>query len=311
MTQTENAVDRVLREAQERRALIESQQREAPTPPSVRALCLEEALYTEIQLNPGRDANYIHGLKFGDLYFDAYCVHCEKSSTFRAVPDRTPDDVVHAKRFAAMNEYSKKELKRLNFERGQFAIHLACSRSEHHIYSYFFTLNQSAVLTKIGQTPSLEDVAGADIDRYRKILGSDYGELRRATGLFAHGIGIGSFVYLRRIFENLVEQARSAADPTGEREAEFLGMRMAERITALAAHLPEAVVAYKETYSILSKGLHELTDAECKRHFPVIRAAIIIMLEQRYEAAEKEKAMASLERAVRAIHSETKKPLPG
>ena len=47
-----------------------------------------------------------------------------------------------------------------------------------------------------------------DIKKYRKILGKEkYGEFGRAVGLYTHGIGIGSYVYLRRIFENLIEEA--------------------------------------------------------------------------------------------------------
>jgi hypothetical protein len=187
-------------------------------------------------------------------------------------------------------------------------LHLWCSRHPLlHLYSYFFNYDdKQGVLTKIGQTPSLEDVAGADIERYRTILGAEFAELRRATGLFAHGIGIGSFVYLRRIFETLVEAARSAADPTGEREAEFRKMRMSDRVSELAACLPPAVVKYKDAYGIVSTGLHELTEAECKQYFPIVRAAVIMMLEQRYEAAEKAKAAADLDRAVAAIAQETK-----
>jgi hypothetical protein len=185
---------------------------------------------------------------------------------------------------------------------------LWCSRYPNlHLYSYFFDYDdKQGVLTKVGQTPSLEDVAGADIERYRKILGSEFAELRKATGLFAHGIGIGSFVYLRRIFETLVETARSTADPKGEREAEFRKMRMTDRVSELAAHLPPAVVKYKDAYGILSQGLHELSEVECKRYFPVVRAAVITMLEQRYEAAEKAKVTAELDRAVAAIAQETK-----
>ena len=70
-----------------------------------------------------------------------------------------------------------------------------------------------------------------------------FAELRRATGLFAHGIGIGAFVYLRRIFENLVESAREAADPNDERKDEFFAMTMTGRIKELTAQLPPASVS--------------------------------------------------------------------
>ncbi len=302
----ETALEKFKRESEERAAALKARQDEAPRPPSVQSLCLDHTLYSGIQLNPDRDVEFLRSLKFGAQQFDAHCVYCGQGATFRTLTDRLPADVAQAEKVQDFNERAKEQAKRLKLEDGQFALHLGCSRRPDHLYRYFFDYDEKqGVLMKVGQTPSLEDVAGADIERYRKILGNDFGELRRATGLFAHGIGIGSFVYLRRIFENLVEAARSSADPKGEREAEFRKMRMADRVSELAAHLPPAVVKYKDAYGILSKGLHELTEAECKRHFPVVRAAVIMMLEQRYEAAEKAKATADLDRAVAAIAAET------
>ena len=60
----------------------------------------------------------------------------------------------------------------------------------------------------------------ADIDlpqasRYSAILGRQYyNELKRSIGLHSHGIGIGSFVYLRRIIEKLV-MTHSKAEAAG------------------------------------------------------------------------------------------------
>lgn len=306
MVEKEAAIDRFKREAEQRAADLKARQDEAPVPPSVRSLCLDQTLYAAIQLNPERDINFLSSLKFGAQQYDAHCVYCGQGATFRTSADRKPSDVAQEERLRGVSGGAAP--KRLTFEGGQFALHLWCSRRpDRHLYSYFFDYdNTQGVLSKVGQTPSLEDVAGADIERYRTILGSEFAELRRATGLFAHGIGIGSFVYLRRIFETLVEAARTTADPMGEREAEFRKMRMTDRVNELAAHLPPAVVKYKEAYGILSVGLHELTEVDCKRYFPVVRAAVITMLEQRYEAAEKAKVTEQLDRAVAAIAQETK-----
>jgi hypothetical protein len=306
LDENETPMDKFKREAEQRAAALKARYDNAPAPPSVRSLCLDHALYAPIQLNPERDIKFLTSVKFGAQQFDAHCVYCDQGATFRTSEGRTPSDVAAAEKLRRVA--GGPDPKRLFLEAGQFALHLWCSRRpDRHLYSYFFDYNDTqGILTKVGQTPSLEDVAGADIERYRAILGPEFTELRRATGLFAHGIGIGSFVYLRRIFENLVEAARSAADPTGEREAEFRKMRMAERVSELSAYLPPAVVKYKDAYGILSMGLHELSEVDCKRYFPIVRAAVITMLEQKYEAAEKAKVTAELDRAVAAIAQETK-----
>lgn len=306
MVEKDVAIDKFLRAAEQRAADLKARKDEAPIPPSVRSLCLDHTLYAPIQLNPERDVDYLSSLKFGAVKFDAHCFYCGKDATFRTAAGRAPADFAAAEKIRGVA--GEAEPKRLTLEGGQFALHLWCSRHPTlHLYSYFFDYNKTqGVLTKVGQTPSLEDVAGTDIERYRAILGAEFADLHRATGLFAHGIGIGSFVYLRRIFERLVEDARLTADPTGEREAEFSKLRMTELVSELAAHLPPAVVRYKDTYGILSKGLHELSEVECKQYFPVVRAAVITMLEQRYEAAEKAKVTEELDRAVAAIAQQAK-----
>lgn len=307
MADVQNPIDRLQREREQQATELKARWEAARFPPNVRSLCLDQTLYAPIQLNPDRDQAYMHSLQYGPQQFDAYCVQCRQASTFRTLTDRNADDIAAAQRLAKFNNPAREELKRLVLEGGQFALHVGCSRRAQHHYSYFFQYDKKpAILQKIGQIPSVEDVAGVDIERYRIILDKDFAELRRATGLFAHGIGIGAFVYLRRIFENLIESARVAADPNDERKDEFSKMRMADRIKELSVHLPPAVVKYKEAYGILSKGLHELTEADCKRYFPAVRAAIIAMLEQRYEAEEKAKAAADLDEAMAAIASETK-----
>jgi hypothetical protein len=73
----------------------------------------------------------------------------------------------------------------------------------------FDFLVQDRKLMKIGQYPSLADMALPKFQAYRKILGTNRAkELRLAIGLGAHGVGIGAFVYLRRIFEAVLEKHR-------------------------------------------------------------------------------------------------------
>lgn len=303
MAETESNVERIHRESRERIAALKERKENAPPPPTHQSLCLEHTLYSPIQLNPDRDEQWLTVLKYRPVQFDAHCIYCGRSATFRTMTDRFDEEFITLEKHAEFNAPAKQKFKRLKFEGGQFALHIGCSRRPEHFYSYFFTFDDhQAILTKIGQTPSLEDVAGADIDRYRKILGSDFSELRRATGLFAHGIGIGAFIYLRRIFERLIDDARLAS---GLSEGDVDQLRMSEKVETLSEWLPPALVKFKSAYGILSKGVHELTEDECKRYFPTIRASIIMMLEERYVAEQKQRAAIDLEREFRAIEGLT------
>src|SRR5690606_22448932 len=87
-----------------------------------------------------------------------------------------------------------------------FTLHMHCQRVTAHTYTYIFQA-QGAQIVKVGQTPSLEDIDSKDIQKFRPVLEQiDFSELHRAGGLASHGIGIAAFVYLRRIFERLVQR---------------------------------------------------------------------------------------------------------
>jgi hypothetical protein len=142
---------------------------------------------------------------------------------------------------------------------------------------------------KVGQYPSVADLHSAKMKRYRKVLSSeDYRELNRAVGLAAHGVGIGAFVYLRRIFECLIEEAHQIArhDSAWDEDL-FLRSRMPEKIVLLASHLPSFLVENKSLYSLLSKGLHDLSEDECLQFFSVTQLGIELILEERIATKEK------------------------
>lgn len=57
-------------------------------------------------------------------------------------------------------------------------------------------------------------------------------------------------------------------------------MPMDRRISALKEELPPRVVRNSAVFSVLSLGLHELTEEQCAEYFPVLKAVIFQMLEQ-------------------------------
>lgn len=52
--------------------------------------------------------------------------------------------------------------------------------------------------------------------------------------------------------------------------------------------LPDFLVSNIKIYSILSKGIHELDEEECKKSFPILRQAIEMILDQQIEEKEQE-----------------------
>lgn len=156
-------------------------------------------------------------------------------------------------------------------------------------------------MQKIGQYPSLADLNTYDVRQYSAVLSrEDFKEFTKAIGLAAHGVGVGSFVYLRRIFENLVDAAyQIAKSDNGWDDEAYRSGRMAERIQLLAGYLPEFLVENRSIYKILSQGVHELTEQECLAAFPVVKMGIELVLDEKLAAAAKQ---LKLEQAKKAIH---------
>jgi hypothetical protein len=82
-----------------------------------------------------------------------------------------------------------------------------CARdSNHRIVTCLYADGDCVV--KIGQCPSAADLAGGELAKYRRVLGDGlFLEFRKAIGLKAHGVGVDSYVYLRRVIERLLEDA--------------------------------------------------------------------------------------------------------
>lgn len=59
--------------------------------------------------------------------------------------------------------------------------------------------------------PSVADMTFPELDAYKHVISK---ELGTTIGLFASGVGAGSYVYLRRILERLVYQAKETAAVT-------------------------------------------------------------------------------------------------
>jgi hypothetical protein len=125
--------------------------------------------------------------------------------------------------------------------------------------------------------------------KYENVLDEKYlKEFKRAIGLASHGIGVGSFVYLRRIFEKLIFQTfQDNQKEISESIGEFKTKRMEDKIDVLQNFLSSQLIKMKSIYGILSKGIHELEDAECLTYFNPLKLSIELILDQKIEEKKK------------------------
>ena len=241
--------------------------------------------YEDEDLEYGRKLYYFEGT------FDSYCPDCNSHSIFERHWE--------SHRFVSSDENSWVDC-------GFFKIAIRCTRNRSHRLFFFFLANGQEI-KKVGQFPSIADLNLFDVKKYSKVLEKKYfQEFTKAIGLVSHGIGVGSFVYLRRIFEFLIEESHQRAISHDSWDEElYVRSRMSERIQHLESELPEFLVENKAMYSILSKGIHELSEDECLAAFPVMKVGIEIILDEKIESMKKAKKLEEAKRAIGLLSEKT------
>jgi hypothetical protein len=272
--------------------------------PSPKSMIFDIPLYLNFSLSD-KDIEYVANLITYHEPLDAYCPWCQKETVFH----RTIDPL-----WAAYDSYQKqyisvqKTLGRSVIDDCAFEIIYRCSRNEQHDIRFHFVIKDRNLM-KIGQYPSLAEFALDDLKQYRKILDEQiYSEYRRAIGLNAHGIGIGAFVYLRRVFERLVESVHQRKSSQVDwNEEDYQRSKMEDRINILKGDLPPTLVELKILWPILSKGIHELSEEDCLKYFPSLKTAIEMILFQEIKKrneSKKELQEAQNKRNIANIKSE-------
>ncbi|MBV6640009.1 MAG: hypothetical protein KI791_04805 [Cyclobacteriaceae bacterium] len=251
----------------------------------IKKFYFQDSLYSKTEIGEN-DLESIFRTVYFSGKIDSYCPYCKRETVLQGEPIRAK------KKNSDINSYSDEIFAFEDFTKDygfdffrnkDFKLSFKCLREEYSHRIYFYTRVEPDSIFKIGQNPSLAELTDSFVTRkYNKILSSDkISEFNKAIGLHTHGVGIGSFVYLRRIFESLIfETYDQVRESLGIVEDDFRSSRMNEKIALLKDHLPEYLVENKDIYGILSKGIHELDENFCKEVFPVIQDGLEFILEE-------------------------------
>jgi len=234
--------------------------------------------------------------EYSNNTIDCFCIHCSTNRVFYFSNSEVHEET-GIMRIALGNEGGrarkpKREEIFNSYLNRRYVFTYRCTRDRQHTVLFDLIVTDDKIV-KIGQFPSVADLVIPEIAKYKSIMGKQYSEYSKAIGLFSHGIGIGSFVYLRRIIEQLVfEKYKEHADKLPITEDEFGRLKFDEKIGVLKNNLPTILVENKNVYGIVSKGIHELSEDECRNMFPFIKVGIELILDAilaEKERVEKEK----------------------
>jgi hypothetical protein len=241
-------------------------------------------IYTPISIGSIDDKDFINLITFNQT-IDAYNPALKENTTYRVSNCRI-NNADYFYKYGGM-EY---------FE-------LNCVRTGESFYVFVFYDKKNLIFQKIGQFPSIADYHISQIKKYDKVLSKDkLKEFTRAIGLAANGVGIGSFVYLRRIFEELIEEAHIKAKVVANWNDDiYLKQRMAEKIELLKDFLPAFLVENKSLYGILSVGIHSLKEEECLAYFETVKVGIELILDEKLDIFQKQKKIEEAQNKIAAL----------
>lgn len=256
--------------------------------PNPKVFFISIPLYEKFKFDQSNESQILEIFNFSDT-FDSYCPMCNSNSIF-----------------SRKGTYSKNYM--IDSYKNSFEMRVfQCSRDNNHILKFIIQSDDN-YFEKIGQLPSLATLNMYDVQKYSKVLEKKYfQELTKAIGLVSHGIGVGSFVYLRRIFESLINDSYLVAkEKSGWNDELYNQSRMAEKINLLKDELPNFLVEQKSMYGILSKGIHELSENECLEAFQVVKIGIELILDEKIEKIYRQKKMEEAKKALNLLSGQIK-----
>lgn len=168
-----------------------------------------------------------------------------------------------------------------------------------HYYTLMFKGN---TVTKIGQYPSLASKEELEIQKYKslKVIKKYYIELVRSVNAYSQHMGIASFVYLRRIYEHMVEKEYAKLPDTIKKSNASFDEKMKAVDNKMHIIPPELDSQKSKIYSVLSKGIHEYEEDECYELYPAMRTIIILMLENYLSDKESKQQLKEIEKTLKS-----------
>jgi hypothetical protein len=254
--------------------------------------------------------------EFSISSIDSYCTKCLRDTTYKS--RNTNGNITSEITLKIMScTESARFISNTDFDYASFHLALEkikiytrsfyCPRSgndDSHDIVILLRVNEGKI-TKVGQFPQLADLENSHLKKYKELDKEIYQELNRAAGLNSHGIGVGSFVYLRRIIEKHIlypelEKLIHEEALTTEQISlsDFKG-----KVALAKGHLPSVLADNPRIYTILSKGIHSLSEKECLEIFNPLLTAIELILDERLEKVEREKKINRMKTDLNKIES--------
>jgi len=275
-----------------------------------------------------KDVRYLKTLVTQGKNFYYYCPFCKRELQIidkgygleNELPESTLTTYSYmysmSEEFEGYDEFAAKEsvkryeefIEQIFYEKKVLQMNFECTSKDKHEFYVIFQLTDDNYIMKTGQYPSILDFDNS-LKEYTKVLKDKdvTKELTNAEILKTHNMGVGAFLYLRRIFEKLIfEQFRQAQLENNIDAQVFNEAATKDKVKILyeKGYVPTYLAEINPfIYDILSKGVHQLSEKECNLHYDTLREAILLILEEKVEMVQKKKLKEATKHELNKIHT--------
>ena len=221
-----------------------------------------------------------------------FCPTCKSERIFTAIHYADALGVAMVYSTTEQRIASDSAIKRVKF---------ICGCAQSWVEIFLETMADSR-LVKVGQYPDMIDFdknVNGDVVKAASKVEQSY-RLSAARAYYS-GLYIAAFNYLRRVFESLVKQAEVQSSIKKPKQ------RMKDRVNDLvgAGVLNSLLLesGFNVLYALLSKGVHELNEAECQEQYGFLQEAIDTILEDKLQEQLRQKRKERISKSLAALHS--------
>ena len=166
--------------------------------------------------------------------------------------------------------------------------HFTCSKNPEHHYEMLLSImvkDGSVTVTKIGQTPLPYQLISGPSAQYERLLEKfdakqDFRNAKRAQ---SEGLYIGALIYLRRVFEKMIDYANKEAGNEGHE-----GDKMEDRIRLAKAYIePRVYSKMNGLWQLVSENIHNRDEKRAEEDYRHVEALLTFQLH--FMKTEKEK----------------------
>lgn len=208
-----------------------------------------------------------------------------------------------------LSDISKKKFTKFQITKGVIEQYLYCNKHpEEHIYVVYYKFSiidgEYISIMKIGQdvpnfmlTNNLSNIYRKELNKY-----DAFDDFRMYEQSISRGLKAGACTYLRRVFEKMV--TCKYIEQNGENDNKHFDEKIKLIINEFAEEIRDML---RNTYSLLSKGIHELKENDIDNFIKSVSEVILIQLDYEKELREKKerrgKLLSSINKSIEKYHN--------